>query len=60
VAEINIQRKQASAIWWVIGLITLAVILWALFDWGAESEITSTANRPAAMVLAVSSVVPSA
>jgi hypothetical protein len=32
-AEINVQQKSSSAIWWVIGIIALALVLWFVFGW---------------------------
>lgn len=31
-AEINIQRKSSNAIWWVIGIVVLAVVVWWLMS----------------------------
>jgi hypothetical protein len=51
-AEINLERKRGPSAWvWIIGLIVLAIILWALFFRHSE---TRTASRGTADVVAVS------
>jgi len=41
-AEIDVQRKSNSWIWWVIGLIILALIAWAVFGGDAEDRVEVT------------------
>ena len=52
-AEINIQRRPSTAIWWIIGIIALAVIVWMLLGWSTQPEITSfeDASGPVALIL---------
>ena len=51
-AEINLERKRGPSAWvWIIGLIVLAIILWALFFRHSE---TRAASRGTADVVAVS------
>jgi hypothetical protein len=51
-AEINLERKRGPSAWvWIIGLIVLAIILWALFFRHSESR---AASRGATDVVAVS------
>ena len=53
-AEINLERKGGRSAWvWIIALIVLAIILWAIF---AHSR-TRTASRGRADVVAVSGAV---
>ncbi len=41
-AEIEVERKSHSWIWWVIGIIILALIAWALLAGDDEEEIAVT------------------
>jgi hypothetical protein len=51
-AEINLERKRGPSAWvWIIALIVLAIILWALFFRHSESR---AASRESADVVAVS------
>jgi hypothetical protein len=48
-AEINLERKRGPSAWvWIIGLIVLAIILWAIFG----HSRTRTASRSTADVVA--------
>jgi hypothetical protein len=40
VADINIQRKSSSAIWWILGVVALVVLIWLLFAWDTEPVTT--------------------
>jgi hypothetical protein len=47
VAEIKVERKQRSALPWILGLLVLALLLWALSRMiGGRNEVTP-ADRPA-------------
>ena len=39
-ADINI-HQTSSAIWWTIGIIAVAVVLWFLFAWGTTDGVTT-------------------
>jgi hypothetical protein len=53
-AEINLERKRGPSAWvWIIALIVLAIILWAIFG----HSRTRTASRGGADVVAVSGAV---
>ena len=39
-ADINVQRKSSSALWWVLGILALIVLLWFLFAWDTEPGVT--------------------
>jgi hypothetical protein len=53
-AEINLERKRGPSAWvWIIGLIVLAIILWAIFG----HSRTRTASRGGAAVVAVGGAV---
>ena len=39
-ADIDIQRKSSSAVWWILGIIIVALILFLLFAWGGADRTT--------------------
>ena len=38
-AQINVDRKSSSAVWWILAIAGVALVLWLLFgwNWGAET-----------------------
>jgi hypothetical protein len=51
-AEINLERKRGPSAWvWVIGLIVLAILIWALFFRHSEQR---AASRGSAQTVAAS------
>ena len=50
-ADINLEKKGRSGIWgWVIALIILLIVLWAIFGNRREPARTSSVGTPAADV----------
>lgn len=50
-ADINLEKKGRSGIWgWVIALIILLIILWAIFGNRSQPARTSSAGTPATVV----------
>ncbi len=40
-AEINIQRKSTSWLWWVLGIVAVLLIVWAIASmWNTRTEPT--------------------
>ena len=39
-ADINVQRKSPSAIWWILGVVALLILLWVLFGWDVDPAMT--------------------
>jgi hypothetical protein len=40
-ADLNVERTSSAAVWWLIGIVVLAVLLWLAFGWGSQEGITS-------------------
>jgi hypothetical protein len=32
-AEINVQRRPANPVWWIVGVIAMLIVIWAIFAW---------------------------
>jgi hypothetical protein len=39
-ADINVQRKSPSAIWWILAIVALLILLWVLFGWDLDPAMT--------------------
>jgi hypothetical protein len=61
-AEINIQRKSSSsALWWVLAIVGVIIIAWALFAWTGRGTGTGTgtgATGPGRGVMALEAAPP--
>jgi hypothetical protein len=39
-ADINVQRKSPSALWWILGILAVGILLWFLFAWESDPAVT--------------------
>lgn len=60
-AEINVQRRSSSGLWWIIGLVALAILIWALFAWsGADDTVVQIPAADGPFAVWIAETVPTA
>jgi hypothetical protein len=59
-AEINIQRKSSSALWWILAIVALVIVAWFLFGMGDGTQRVGSLLTGESYAAAVAAFMPAA